>query len=186
MYESITNNNSIITNFPSLPFEMFNRINSILTGGLVVANWLYPFYYLQTLPDNIPLAYWFNGNVILTGNKYLLLGLPIMGTFLLTKLKHRIKRVECQHYPFKVTERNYTAVYEWARSLFRFSGVITQAAIFLKNVIIANGRDWDRVTRAKWVRNGVIGVVLATVVGYGGFYYVLKNYVMDEDIPTQN
>lgn len=180
MYESIAGNNSIITNFPGYSLSVFNQFSDILTGGLLVANWLYPFYHLQALPASIALAYTWNGNSLLSGRKLLLFALPLMGTLCYRKTYKKISNVETINYPFRVTERNYTTVYEWARSCLRFSALLTQVAILGQSLLVIGGRESNVVDRVKWVRNGVVGLLAGAVIGCGSLYYILKSYVLDE------
>lgn len=180
MYESIAGNNSIITNFPGYSLSVFNQFSDVLTGGLLLANWLYPFYHLQALPNSIALAFTWNGNPLLSGRKLLLFALPVIGTICYRKAYKKIQSVENINYPFRVTERNYTSVYEWARSCLRFSALLTQLAIFGQNLLVINGREAATAERVKWVRKGLLAFVVGAVVGVGSLYYVLKSYVMDE------
>jgi len=183
MYESITKS-SLADNFPRVPFSIFNRVGNILTGGLFVANWLYPFYNLQALPRYIALMYNINGNVLLAGSKFLLFGFSLVGTICLARLYKYSKAPEILNYPFKVNERNYLKAYEWARSLFKVTGLFSQLLIFANHCLVINGQTTDKITRFKWIRNGVIGLALFATAAYGGFTYILKNYILDDNQET--
>ena len=180
MYESIANNNSLITNFPNFPFSGFIKFSDIAISGLFVANWLYPFYHLQSLPSSIPLAYTFNGNTLLFGKKILIFTLPMIGSIWLANLYRYAKSPENLNYPFKVTERNYTKVYEWAKSLCRMTGLLSQVSILAHSMFVLLGRDTNRATRSKWIQNGTIGLAVCSAIGFGGLYYILKQYIIDK------
>jgi len=185
MYESITQS-SLTTNFPRVPLNLFNRVGNIVTGGLFIFNWLYPFYNLQVLPRYVALLYNVNGNVLLAGSKVLLMGFSLAGTICLARLYKYSKSPETLNYPFKVTEKNYVKVYEWARGFFNLTGLFSQLLIFANHLLVVNGQTSDKVSRSKWIRNGVIGFALVAAAAYGGFTYILKNYILDENQETNN
>jgi len=181
MYESLINNSSLVANFPRAPLNFMTNFTNVMTGGLLVVNWLYPFYNFQNLPRYIALLYNVNGNVLLAGSKYLLFGLPIFGTLLWAKICRWSDSPENLTYPFKVTDRNYLRAKEWARGFLKVSGLFSQLLIFANNALILNAQTTDTVTRSKWIKNGLIGIVLTAAAVFGGLAYILDEYVLDKE-----
>jgi len=181
MYESIINNSSLIATFPRVPFCFMNNFTNVLTGGLLVVNWLYPFYNFQNLPRYIALLYNINGKVLLAGSKFLLFALPLAGTLLWAKIHKWSQNPESLNYPFKRTNKNYLKAHDWARGFLKVTGLFSQLLVFANNALILNGQTTDGITRSKWIRNGVIGFVLAAAAAFGGLAYILDEYVLDKE-----
>jgi len=148
---------------PNFPFRGFFKLSSVISTGLLAANWIYPLNNFKQLAENIPMQYSFSGAINWIGNKYLIFLLPLGAT--ITYLKYLFRKIspERELFPLSTNQNNPRKIEYVALTLRSLLGVITQAAVLAGSYLLVRGPKVSQATRATWIRTGLAvgGVLIA-------------------------
>lgn len=155
--------------------DSINTVSGILTAGLVAANWIYPLYHIGKLPETLPLSYSLSGAINWSGNKYLLLSLPIGATIAYLRDYFFPRSTAQALFPLRVPQANPVKISRLANTLNRALGIITQVSVLAGAVLLVKGLEAAPKTRQSWILSGVITGVLAIVFSYAGVHHSLND-----------
>lgn len=101
------------------PTKNIKTINTI-AFCLLIALWIFSFWVYTNAPNTVPIHFNANGKVDSYGNKFSILVLPLIGTFIFFLLKFLSNKPYLFNYPYTITKDNYANAYKSATSMLHF------------------------------------------------------------------